>query len=155
MKERNMKNLFLSARLLAVLTALVFAACNNPAGSGSNNNGSGSNNNDSNGDPTTSVDGVTFSDGVPPGAWVLYITPSPVSSKEAALAVGGDYVAAASSSSVSGNKTLLAEVPGRSFDRNGIYNMVLILNGTTVKYASSVKFTNGNATVVFNTLISL
>jgi hypothetical protein len=138
-----MKNLFLSAGLLAVL---VFAACTDPAGGDSNNNG---------GDQTSAVDGVTFSDGVPSGTWVLYITPSPVSSKEAALAVGGDYVAAASSSSVSGNKALLDEAPGRSFDRNGTYNLILILNGNTVKYKSSVKFTNGNATVASNTLISL
>jgi hypothetical protein len=147
MKERNMKNLFLSARLLAVLTALVFAACNNPAGSGSNNNG---------GNPTPSVDGVTFSDGVPPGAWSLIITSNTVNSPETFLSLAGDYTAAAASSSVSGNKAAITEVPGHTFNRNGTYNLVLIPSvsgggtGGTIKYANSVKFTNGNAVITYS-----
>jgi hypothetical protein len=144
-----MKNLFLSAGLLA---ALVFAACNNPAGGGTG----GSNNNDNGGDQTSVVDGVTFSDGVPPGMWLLIITSSTVNSKETYLSMAGNYIAAAASSSVSGNKAAITETPGYIFNRNGTYNLVLIPSvpgggtGGTIKYASSVKFTNGNAVITYS-----
>jgi hypothetical protein len=144
-----MKNLFWAARLLAVLAALVFAACNNPADSGSNNNGG-------NGDPTPAVDGVTFSDGLPPGIWVLIITSSTVNSKETYLSLAGDYIAAGASSSVSGNKAAITEMPEKTFNRNGTYNIVLVPSvssgGTesTIKYTSSVKFTNGNAAITYS-----
>jgi hypothetical protein len=152
-----MKNLFLSAGLLA---ALVFAACTDPAGGGTGgSNNSGGNGNG--GDQTSVVDGVTFSDGVPPGTWSLIITSSTVNSKETFFSMAGNYTAGATSSSVSGNKAAITEMPGHTFNRNGTYNLVLVPSvsgdgtGGTIKYTSSVKFTNGNAVITYSGMIDI
>jgi hypothetical protein len=139
-----MKNLTTLQKGAVLLAAVLFFACTNP-----NNDDP----NDKQGQP-----GITFSDGLPPGIWLLYVTAGTVNSKEtySAMLVGSDHVATAASSTVSGNTAALFEMPGKSFDENGTYTLVLTFSGGGgVKYAPSVRFINGSATIAFGGMIAL
>jgi hypothetical protein len=54
---------------------------------------------------------------------------------------------------VSGTTAALTEMPGRSFDGNGTYTLVLTFSGGSgVKYAPAVQFTGGSATIAFGAM---
>ena len=138
-----MKNLTTLQKGAVLLAAVLFFACSNPNGD----------------DNKQGQPGITFSDGLPSGTWILYVTSRTVNSKETYLAMAGaaDHVATAASSSVSGNTATVVEMSGKSFDENGTYTLVLTFSGGSgpVKYAPSVRFTNGSATIAFGGMIEI
>ena len=108
-------------------------------------------------DPPSNFDGsITFTDGIPDGAWAIYVTPNTVTSLLEGTKAMDNCVAGGAYTGVEGKKVwlLTSLATGGPFNKNGTYNIVLYdaTKPLELKYKSSVKFFGGNASFTFKSM---